>query len=185
MKRCTKCGMRKPSRAFYLMGKTRPKRHSHCKSCQASDRRLRLAASRQWIREYAARWPRQNKRLMKTARAFLNKRGGCDVHLTHYYRLRHEAIEAYGGYRCACCGIREAMFLTIDHIKNGGTRHRRRIGSRFFRWLKENGYPKGFQVLCSNCNHGRHRNGGVCPHKDPVGTREKSPPGRAKARPSG
>jgi len=79
---------------------------------------------------------------------------------------------AYGGYRCACCGTREALFLTIDHIENDGACHRRRVGfsTGFLKWLKRNGYPKGFQVLCSNCNHGRHRNGGTCPHKDPVGT---------------
>ena len=74
---------------------------------------------------------------------------------------------AYGGYRCACCGTREALFLTIDHIENDGACHRRRVGfsTGFLKWLKRNGYPKGFQVLCSNCNLGRHRNGGTCPHK--------------------
>jgi len=59
------------------------------------------------------------------------------------------------------------MFLTLDHINNDGTRHRREFGTnqRVLRSLKARGYPSGFQVLCSNCNHGRHRNGGTCPHK--------------------
>ena len=84
-----------------------------------------------------------------------------------YYRLRHDAIMAYGGYRCACCGEGEPMFLTLDHINNDGTRHRREIGTnqKILRSLQASGYPPGFQVLCSNCNHGRHRNGGTCPHK--------------------
>ncbi len=74
---------------------------------------------------------------------------------------------AYGGYRCACCGETEPTFLTIDHLNNGGTRHRRRVGNgcAMLGWLRRRGYPRGFQVLCSNCNHGRYRNGGDCAHK--------------------
>ena len=31
--------------------------------------------------------------------------------------------------------------------------------------LKRQGWPKdGYQLLCANCNQGRARNGGVCPH---------------------
>jgi hypothetical protein len=32
------------------------------------------------------------------------------------------------------------------------------------RWLRKNGFPKGFRVLCHNCNfaHGHY---GYCPHK--------------------
>ena len=56
-------------------------------------------------------------------------------------------------------------------MNNGGARHRRRLGSRctwtFYKWLCSKGYPPGYQVLCYNCNCGRYRNGGVCPHKDP------------------
>jgi ABC-type uncharacterized transport system substrate-binding protein len=35
----------------------------------------------------------------------------------------------------------------------------------FYKWLARNGYPSGFQILCMNCNHGKSRNGGVCPHQ--------------------
>jgi hypothetical protein len=31
-------------------------------------------------------------------------------------------------------------------------------------WLKRNGYPKGFRVLCHNCNSARGLYG-YCPHK--------------------
>lgn len=34
-----------------------------------------------------------------------------------------------------------------------------------YRWLKKQGFPKGdFRVMCFNCNLGRQRNGGECPH---------------------
>lgn len=92
-----------------------------------------------------------------------------------YWRdLRHEVVMAYGGYRCACCGETEPLFLTIDHVNNDGAEHRRSIGEyvgngkgaggRTLKWLKDNGFPKGFQILCMNCNMGKARNGGVCPH---------------------
>lgn len=89
--------------------------------------------------------------------------------------LRHEAIMAYGGYICKCCGITEPLFLTIDHVNNDGAKHRREIGyktgngkgasSATVRWLKKNNYPEGFQILCLNCNMGKERNKGTCPHK--------------------
>lgn len=84
-------------------------------------------------------------------------------------KLRHDAIMAYGGYICNCCGETERLFLELDHIYGGGCAHRRAVGnsgSTVIRWLKQNNYPEGLmQVLCSNCNTGRARNGGICPHK--------------------
>jgi hypothetical protein len=29
-------------------------------------------------------------------------------------------------------------------------------------WLKREGFPAGFRVLCFNCNHAAHVNGGEC-----------------------
>lgn len=79
-----------------------------------------------------------------------------------------EIIEAYGG-QCACCGEANPGFLTIDHVNNDGKTHRDEVGSGHgvYRWLKKNGFPQeGFQLLCFNCNSGRHINGGTCPHKE-------------------
>jgi hypothetical protein len=81
-------------------------------------------------------------------------------------RLREEVILAYGGARCVCCGESERSFLCIDHINGGGYQHRKQIGTgSFYRWLRSNGFPSGFQVLCYNCNMGKLLNGGVCPHQ--------------------
>jgi hypothetical protein len=81
--------------------------------------------------------------------------------------LKQEVIKHYGGV-CACCGVEELPFLTIDHVDNNGADHRRETntigGSSFYYWLQKNNYPEGFQVLCWNCNTGKHINGGICPH---------------------
>jgi hypothetical protein len=112
-------------------------------------------------------------------------------------RLR--AIQAYGGEhpKCSCPGCQESRveFLSIDHINGGGTKHRKELrnnqkrtkndikdcglydpgGGVLFRWLRKNGYPPGYRVLCYNCNASRAN--GPCPihevqgKKDPT-TRE-------------
>lgn len=84
----------------------------------------------------------------------------------HMARKKDAAIAAYGGYRCKCCGETARAFLTLDHVDGGGNEHRREIGQggAIWYWLAKNHYPPGFQVLCFNCNAGRHLNGGICPH---------------------
>jgi hypothetical protein len=56
--------------------------------------------------------------------------------------------------------------LSIDHVNGGGTEQRRTgmKGSIFYRWLKKEGYPRGYQVLCHNCNQAKGFYG-ECPHQ--------------------
>ena len=85
-------------------------------------------------------------------------------------RCREEVYGAYGGYRCNCCNETERMFLSIDHVYNDGAKERKSGeysggGSAFYSWLCKNNFPPGYQVLCMNCQVGKHKNGGVCPHQ--------------------
>lgn len=84
---------------------------------------------------------------------------------TLYYK--DKAYLAYGGYVCKCCGETIKEFLTIDHINNDGCKHRKTVkpGKAFYSWLAKNNYPTQFQILCMNCNFGKSKNGGICPHK--------------------
>ncbi len=87
---------------------------------------------------------------------------------------KQKVIDHYGG-KCLCCGEIGLLFLTIDHINENGAEHRRQIapnfnsrvpgGDHFYRWLEKNDFPDGFQTLCYNCNIGKHKNSGLCPHK--------------------
>jgi len=54
-------------------------------------------------------------------------------------------------------------FLSIDHI-NGKGSHGREIRRRLYQWIKNKGFPDGFQVLCFNCNLAKSANG-ACPHE--------------------
>ena len=81
-----------------------------------------------------------------------------DVVFSHY---------SFGKPECTCCGEKEMKFLCIDHINNDGALHRKnygRVGHRIYTWLKNKGYPEGYQVLCFNCNNAKALYG-ECPHK--------------------
>ena len=85
---------------------------------------------------------------------------------TKHLKLKLEVISAYGG-ECICCSCNISSFLTIDHMDNSGAKHRKEIkeeGISFYKWLKNNNYPKeNFQLLCLNCNCAKYING-CCPH---------------------
>ena len=105
---------------------------------------------REWRKEYYAR----------------NKEALREYGREYRRQLKAQACEAYGGAVCACCGEAHMEFLTIDHIGGGGKVHRRQPGvgaSHFYWWLKHEGYPEGFRVLCMNCNFSLGH-WGYCPH---------------------
>jgi hypothetical protein len=60
------------------------------------------------------------------------------------------------GWRRACCGLRDA--LSVDHVNGGSSAHREELfgempeGYDMYRWLRDNGFPEGFQILCLSCN---------------------------------
>lgn len=83
----------------------------------------------------------------------------------HRVRLKWIVLQAYGGAKCACCGEKTFEFLTIDHINGGGRQHLKQIRTNLYDWLRRHSFPSGYQVLCFNCNTGRHIAGGICPHE--------------------
>jgi hypothetical protein len=131
------------------------------------------AANREKSREHAREW--RNRKLregtpeevaaIRAAESAKTKR--------NQDRCREEVFTAYGGFRCNCCGETERMFLSIDHVENNGAQERRSGlynggGSAFYAWLRKSNFPPGYQVLCMNCQTGKHRNGGTCPHQRKV-----------------
>lgn len=83
------------------------------------------------------------------------------------HSIKIDVISHYGG-KCACCGESGLVFLCVDHIDGDGAEHRRETktstGIKFYRWLIKNKFPRGFQVLCWNCNSAKHILGS-CPHQ--------------------
>ena len=86
-------------------------------------------------------------------------------------KIRRQVISYYSNSKneCACCGEKIFEFLCIDHINGNGAKHRKEDGtaSNICVWLIKHNYPKGFQVLCRNCNWGKGQRQ-LCPHKRKV-----------------
>ncbi len=96
----------------------------------------------------------------------------CLIHTNERNRAQNRALKlevfaAYGGAQCACPGCSEKRdeFLTMDHIEGWRKHHEKRLGGvALYRWLKQNGFPEGFRVLCMNCNFALGHFG-YCPHE--------------------
>jgi len=78
-------------------------------------------------------------------------------------RRRMAAVLSYGG-ACTCCGESRYEFLTFDHI-DGRQSGKPRVGGELggaalTRWLHNNNYPGGIQIMCYNCNNAKHKLGG-------------------------
>ena len=116
-----------------------------------------LAYAKRHRDDYKRRRKENHEAYRKTAHAYSVKfqRALKIELLTHY---------SSGPPRCACCGEATLAFLSLDHINNDGAKDRKKGGRSLYFYLKKNGYPKGIQVLCMNCNFGKKCNGGVCPH---------------------
>lgn len=92
---------------------------------------------------------------------------GCVRERCRRSDLKSQAFAKYGNI-CSCCGESHPLALTIDHINNDGNVHRKAISGSIYKWLFNNAYPEGFQVLCWTCNIMKYLNKGACPHKAEV-----------------
>lgn len=125
-----------------------PRRYinSRCKTCA-------VKATKNW-------WNNNREELLQRHKKI--NRENKDIVFNHY------------GKYCACCGETNEMFLTFDHVNNDGNTHRRRdskgkenshAGGFMLKWIIKNNFPNSIQILCWNCNCGKQRNKGICPHK--------------------
>lgn len=93
--------------------------------------------------------------------------------LAYQFNLKMKVIEGYGG-TCQCpsgmCFETNPGMLTVDHIYNDG-RLDRGAGNRggnapFYKRLLDHNFPTDkYRLLCWNCNLGRARWEGICPHE--------------------
>lgn len=92
------------------------------------------------------------------------KRTHYKANQTHYilkarqYRATRKRliIEHYtsGLNHCRHCGEDDLDVLSVDHINDDGATHRKHVKAEvLYKWLIDNKYPEGFQILCWNCNH--------------------------------
>jgi hypothetical protein len=111
------------------------------------------------IKNYHDKYYLENKELMKI-QITKKKRERME-------KLRTELLIMYGS-KCNCPGCKEArpVCLTLDHTQNDGYRNRKegRNTEKEWKTALENYNPSTYQILCYNCNCGKNKNGGTCPH---------------------
>lgn len=124
---------------------------------------MKSTMSAEYFRDYYKR----NAEVIRTNRRKAYKKNPqvtFDKNMRSTAKARKEALIHYGN-KCNCCGETILRFLTIDHINGKGNEHRRHLKSKsIYVWLRQNNYPKEFQILCFNCNMGRALNNDICPH---------------------
>ena len=115
---------------------------------------------------------RRKNRLSKIAKkAVRSRRTKTKGHTIQTQKLKKEVMLVYSKRiskkdkpTCACCGLDLHLdFLAIDHI-HGRKQGDRKTGKQLYAYLKKENYPKGYQVLCWNCNTTKELYG-KCPHK--------------------
>lgn len=139
-KKCKICGEKDISKFYIRKNKNKEYIDSLCISCRLKDNEKRRKENPEKWKEYERR-----KRL----------------------NLKLKIINAYGR-KCECCGEDKYEFLAIDHIDGGGIQHKKRIkkeeGKNLYYWLLAHDFPKGFRILCHNCNQSLGMYG-YCPHE--------------------
>jgi len=131
---CSKCKIKKSRKRFSISKNRRDGLNGWCKDC------IKLI-SKKYLKSKAA----QSK--------------------IYRIALRLEVLQHYSKKEkpeCACCLVAALEFLGIDHIKGGGSRHKKLV-RHIYSWLKKNNFPKDFRVLCHNCNQSLGAYG-YCPH---------------------
>jgi hypothetical protein len=190
MKTCAKCFAEKPIADFPIQSHGRRAR-PFCRACVAGDFVGRFALERDAALQshpppVAAKKCSRCKVLKLAADFYRSAREPCGLksecvacnrsqaggsreaynarRRAQLKELRVAALAHYGG-KCACCGESRYEFLAIDHVGGGGCVHRKLLGGgrMIGSWLRRNGYPDGFRVLCHNCNNAIAWYG-ACPH---------------------
>ena len=140
MKTCKKCGEAKAAEAYAKRSSSKDGLQDWCKACAQSHYVKYRNANRTSVNDKSRE------------RYAYQKATGVPAGVKWKRLLRLSIIEHYGG-ECACCKEQRIEFLCVDHTNGGGTKHRKELGRvSIYSWIKKNGYPDGFRVLCWNCN---------------------------------
>ena len=111
-----------------------------CNTCLNANQRDRYARAGKY-RDTGRQYRKKNR--LKIA----ERKGKYNI------KLKQDVLSHYSAeLKCKRCRYTDIRALTIDHIDGNGWKHRRELGAcNLYSWLKRNGYPTGFQVLCMNC----------------------------------
>jgi len=112
---------------------------------------------RTWLRRYRERNREKIREWQRLYRA-RRREHFSELRRKQKEKLKLEVLKHYSQSdppKCVRCGFSDLRALTIDHVDGKGSIHRRQLrnkgGYHFYLWLKNQGLPEGYQVLCMNC----------------------------------
>lgn len=153
---CRHCHEDKPIREFGGRKVTK-QGYSTCNTCWNVRMRERRRLTPEPLRKTWREWRLKNKDEFNKHRK------------EEHRQVKLEVLQYYSGGdpHCACCSCDVIEFLSIDHINGGGNQDRQKRKRKYqttYEYLKGEGFPLGFRVLCYNCNLaiGFY---GYCPHQ--------------------
>jgi hypothetical protein len=118
-----------------------------------------------WLEIRRARYS-NNPGPLKTQKKLWQERNPWAVRRSNGFchtTLRRMMLLAYGRV-CACCGESQREFLALDHIDGIRPPGFEGLGGlKLYTKLRQMKWPKGFRVLCHNCNSALGYYG-YCPH---------------------
>lgn len=155
-KTCNVCNESKPLSEFYFV-KSRNRHMNYCGRCHL-DKLKEYRQNSPEYQEYHKDY-QQTKKYKKMLSTYKRSEHGKEKHRLQQqkYRdtLKMDVLGHYSGQtmKCARCPYSDVRALTIDHMNGDGANHRKQLKnpSKMYQWLRSNGYPDGFQVLCMNC----------------------------------
>lgn len=121
-----------------------------------------------WTKEYEKEYSKQYREKNKEKAIIVNRewRHKNAEHVASEKRkeranLKESVLKHYsnGNMCCANCGFTDIRALQLDHTNNNGAQERKELfgdrtkaGTTFYRWIRKQGYPEGYAILCANCN---------------------------------
>jgi hypothetical protein len=138
VRRCYKCGERKPLSSFFKNSANKSGVSSSCKECDKKNNHNHYIGCKGAVQK-------------TTRKYYLNNRGVV-LKKSRKYRTdwRIKVIGHLGG-KCVICGFSDIRALQIDHVSGGGRVDRKGLTTGFYKKVVEDKSGK-YQLLCANCN---------------------------------
>jgi len=149
--------------------KHRAEKLEYAKHHKETNRQKILAFHQHYYQTHRENWIKSNaKRTLRYSIDPIFRAKRLKQRQDNYERRRLKVLSAYsaGTLSCIVCGFNDVRALNIDHINEVGSKHKNRLGGCILtKYLIDNNYPPGYQVLCSNCNaikeYNRRRKNGL------------------------
>ena len=179
MKQCTKCKISKPLNEYYKCKNNSDGLDCYCKDCKKVMRKDEYSRHKKLYQERAVKYcedENNKERMYKKHKEWVNDNPerikgyrlteGHTLGLTNkqYIKMKRDekVIQALffysdGKMKCELCGNDNIDLLCIDHVNHNGGEHRKTYKGHSLpnQLIKEN-FPKGYRILCRNCNWLEH-----------------------------